>query len=73
MKQADEHDIFEISMAVGNKVLGQHAGELLLEVGNSAFRNVALGIICMRTMVGILMIDFQIFSICISYIPVDIK
>lgn len=22
MKQADEHDIFEISMAVGNKVLG---------------------------------------------------
>ncbi|XP_078328251.1 uncharacterized protein LOC144623660 [Crassostrea virginica] len=51
MKQADEHDIFEISMAVGNKVLGQHAGELLLEVGNSAFRNVALGIICMRTMI----------------------
>ena len=51
MKETGKQNSFDISATVSNRVLGQHAGELLLEVGNSVFRNVTLGIICIQTMV----------------------
>ena len=56
MKEMGEQNSFDISAAVSNRVLGQHAGELLLEVGNSVFRNVTLGIICIQTMVRLVVL-----------------
>lgn len=52
-KEQGDDESFDISMAVCDQVLGQHAGELLLEIRDSAFENVALGIICMQTKVSI--------------------
>ncbi|XP_048749290.2 uncharacterized protein LOC125661348 isoform X2 [Ostrea edulis] len=48
-KEQGDDESFDISTAVCDQVLGQHAGELLLEIRDSAFENVALGIICMQT------------------------
>jgi hypothetical protein len=49
-------DSFEINMAVNDKILGQHAGELLLELSDSAFPNVSLGMICKETVVRTLFV-----------------
>lgn len=56
----EETDNFEISMAVNDNVLGEHAGELLLELCDSAFPDVSLGMICKQT--AVMNFSYSIFK-----------
>ena len=53
---------FNIHQALDNQLLGQHAGELLLEFQLSGFRDfqAVFGIICMQTTVSV--IEKNLFS-----------
>ncbi|XP_078337521.1 uncharacterized protein LOC111138388 isoform X2 [Crassostrea virginica] len=49
LKERKSHDKFRIQEVINDRVLGQLAGELLLDKGASVFGRVVLGILCMQT------------------------
>ena len=51
LKERKSHDKFRIQEVINDRVLGQLAGELLLDKGASVFGRVVLGILCMQTSV----------------------
>ena len=53
--ELDDKDVFHITRAVNHKVLGQHAGELLLDLRTSFLADIGamFGVLCMKTVVSL--------------------